>query len=294
MSAERHSSGTAVTGPASSLERCRPVIFALVIFMLAGAVARAEEVVVTLPTRAGVTETFTFDTPARPLAAVILFPGGRGAIGIGGRGGHPVIARADTFLIRSRPRFAASGFAVVALDAPSDHADGLSEAFRKGASHSRDIATVVAWLRQKVAAPVWLVGTSMGSVSAASNAIRLGRAIDGVVLSSPVSASGRNAPELGVTTLDLQDITVPTLVMDHARDACRSSPPANAALIAKRLTRSPRIMVTLIEGGGPPRSGPCRALSYHGYFGVEDRAVAAIVGFITARQPTGRQPTAGR
>ncbi len=250
--------------------------------LLAGAAARADEIAVTIPTRPGVTESFAFDAPAQPIAAAVLFPGGEGSIGVEDHGGHAVIARANNFLVRTRQMLVASGVAVIALDAPSDHSGGIDEQFRKGAEHAEDAAGAVAWLRQKIEAPVWLVGTSMGSISAANAAVRLNGKIDGLVLSSSVSAPGRRLRDgsNGVLDLDLQAITVPVLVMDDTMDECPSSPPGNAAVIANRMTKSPRTQVKLIEGGATPRSGNCAPFSYHGYFGVEDKAVAAIVGFI--------------
>jgi alpha-beta hydrolase superfamily lysophospholipase len=242
--------------------------------------APPDETGVRLPTRPGVTETFLFDAPADPKAVVILFMGGEGAIGIAGEGPHPALRYWGNFLIRSRGKFVAAGLATIALDAPSDSSGGIDEAFRKGAEHAADVGAVVAWVRQKVKAPVWLIGTSMGSISAASVAIRLGNAVDGLVLTSSVSAGGRNSPAAGVSTLDLDKVAVPALVMDHVNDGCKSSPPGNADIIAKDMTKSPRVAVKMIEGGDTPKSGPCEAFSYHGYYGVEDKAVDAIAAFI--------------
>lgn len=246
--------------------------------------ARADEVAVTIPTRAGVTESFAFDAPAQPVAAVVLLAGGEGVIGVSDRGGQAAIARPGNFLIRTRKMFGAAGFATVALDVPSDYSGGIDEGFRDSADNAADIAAVVAWLRQKVKAPVWLVGTSMGTISATNAAVRLGGKIDGLALSSSVSASSRRrGPSHGVLDLDLTSVVVPAQVMGDTRDACPLSPPGNADVIAKRMTQSPRKAVKFIEGGSEPKSDACQPFSYHGYYGVEDKAVAAIVEFITAK-----------
>jgi hypothetical protein len=245
--------------------------------------APPDEIGVRLPTRSEVTESVLFAQPPNPKAVVILFAGGEGSIGVSGEGTNATLKRWGNFLIRSRAKFVAAGFATIALDVPSDHADGIDEAFRKEADHAADIGAVVAWARQKVKAPIWLVGTSMGTISAASAAIRLGNRIDGLVLTSSVTASGRNSPGLGVSTLDVDKIAVPALVMDHVNDACKVSPPGNADVIAKHMTASPRVAVQMMSGGDEPRSQPCEAFSYHGYLGVEDKAVTAIAAFITQK-----------
>lgn len=245
--------------------------------------ARADEIAVTIPTRSGVTETFAFASPAQPKAAAILFPGGEGSIGISSAFGAATIRRPGNFLIRSRDRFVALGIAAASLDAPSDSSGGISASFRASSEHAQDVAAVVAWLKQKTNLPVWLVGTSMGTISATNAAIHLGGAVDGVVLTSSVSAATKRLNGPNVLSLDLDRIAVPVLVMDHVNDACPASPPGNAKVIAGRLTRSPRVAVTLIEGGDTPRSVACEAFSYHGYLGVEDKAVAAIVAFMLAK-----------
>jgi hypothetical protein len=242
--------------------------------------ARADETVVTIPTRPGVTETFTADIPASPAAAVVLLPGGEGEFSIGQDATGQVNIADTNFLIRTRQMFTQANIAFVLLDAPSDQPDGINEAFRKSPEHAADIAAVIAWLGQKVSAPVWLVGTSMGTISAAAGAIALQNKISGIVLTSTVSAVGRNSPGAGVSSLNLAAIRVPALVMDDTQDACPSSPPGNAAVIAAAMTASPRVKTVLIDGGDDPQSAPCQPLSYHGYFGVEGQAVAAIVDFI--------------
>ena len=249
-----------------------------------GGMARADEIAVTIPTRAGVTESFAFQSPAQPLAALVLLPGGEGSIGVKDKGGQAAIARPGNFLIRTRNMYAAAGFATVALDAPSDQTGGIDKSFRSGSDNAADIAAVVAWLRQKVKAPVWLVGTSMGTISATNAAVRLGSKIDGLVLTSSVSAPARRHNiSNGVLDLDLKSIAVPALVMASTHDACPVSPPGNADTIGQRMTQSPRKSVKFIDGGSEPKSDACQPFAYHGYYGVEDKAVAAIVEFVTAK-----------
>lgn len=245
--------------------------------------AYAKETMVTISTPSGASEAFISDIPAKPVAAVILFPGGNGRFDIEQEPNGDVSTLNHNFLIRTRQMFAASGIATLVLDVPSDHPHGINEAFRKSATHSQDVADAVTWLKERVNAPVWLVGTSMGSISAAAAAIRLGSQIDGVVLTSSVSAIGRSSPGSGVATLNLEAIRVPALVMDDTMDGCPVSPPGNAAVIARRMTKSPRTEVKLIDGGIAPMSDACEALSYHGYYGAETQAVDAIVSFIKAK-----------
>ena len=44
----------------------------------------------------------------------------------------------------------------------------------------------------------------------------------------------------------------------------------------KRVTKSPKVDFIEVQGGDPPRSEPCEALSPHGFLGKEREVVAAI------------------
>jgi hypothetical protein len=260
-------------------------ILALAVIAILGAKsARADEIAVKIPTRPSVTESFAFNLPDQAKAVAILFPGGAGVIGVADKSGEPTIKHPGNFLIRSRDKFNALGIATISLDAPSDQSDGMTGDFRMGEDHARDVAAVIAWARQKTKIPLWLVGTSMGSISAANAASRLAGQFDGLILTSSVSAATKHGGAgQGVLSVDLSKIATPALVMDHVNDACAASPPENADVIAKRFASSSRVAVKMIEGGDTPKSGPCEAFSYHGYLGVEDKAVVAIVSFMLAK-----------
>jgi len=264
------------------------VALAALLAPLAAVAAGAEEAAVTIPTRAGVTETFLYEAPADPGASVVLLPGGAGAIGIHEEKGKPALDKDKNFLVRTRGLFVLQGMATATLDAPSDHSSGMRGAFRIGPENAQDIGAVVAWLKQKSAAPVWLVGTSMGTVSGANAAVRLGNAIDGLVLTSSIIVAGGD-PEgsgigSGVLSLDIGEIAVPVMMLANAEDACFASPPSGAQRILMQLRNSPRTAVRILEGGATPRSGVCEAMSRHGYIGIEDQAVAAIAAFVLAKQ----------
>lgn len=250
--------------------------------------AQARETLVELPTRPGVTQRFLLLNPGNPVACVVLFAGGDGALGLSGQPGGPgaMASLGGNFLVRSRAMFAARGLAVATVDAPSDRQGGMGDDFRSGAAHAQDLAAVAAYLHQATGRPVWLAGTSRGTVSAASLAVRLGRDIDGLVLTSTITRSmrGKKTPVLlnGVFSLDLAEIRVPTLVLAHADDQCEITPPRDVSRLAEKLKNAAKVETKVLDGGDPPISGPCEARSGHGFLGVEEQAVTAMADFIRA------------
>jgi pimeloyl-ACP methyl ester carboxylesterase len=243
-----------------------------------GRVASAVDQVRTIPTRPGVTQSFLLVRPAAgPVAAVVLFAGGNGLLNVRG----PRLGLAGNFLVRSRAGFADHGLLVAVVDAPSDRPNGL-DGFRSTQAHADDVRAVIAALRAEAAKPVWLVGTSMGTVSAANAAARLaaGAGPDGLVLTSTVTRQGRERPE-SIGDVRLRDIPVPTLVVHHRDDACRGTAYADVPALMRDLTSAPRRELMTFEGGAPPLSAPCEARSAHGYLGLEAEVVAAIARWIT-------------
>jgi pimeloyl-ACP methyl ester carboxylesterase len=246
------------------------------LFLGAASAAAAEELV-KLETRPGVTQAFWVMTPpGPPVASVILFTGGPGLL----FSNRKPVLNSKNFLIRSRDKFAAAGFLVVSVDGPSDHLEGLDDDFRTSAEHARDIAAVIAYVRQKAPVPVWLIGTSRGTTSAASIAARLkSGGADGLVLTSSIVASnGRLAPVQ--SNVDVAAITLPTLFVHNKDDACRATPFSAVPALMAKFTHAPRKELIAVSGGSPPQSDPCEALSRHGYIGIEDEVVGKIAAWI--------------
>jgi alpha-beta hydrolase superfamily lysophospholipase len=255
----------------------------VVVALAVATTAAAEEQIRRITSRQGVTQSFVLVRPAAPpVASVILLPGGRGRLGLErGRIGPA----ATNFLVRNRSAFAARGLLVAVLDAPSDRAaDGLVR-FRTGAEHAEDVRAVIATLRAEAPVPVWLVGTSMGSVSAASVAARLSvGGPDGVVLTSSVMGQSRQMAE-SLQDIALDRIRVPALVVHHRDDGCRASRYADTSWLMRQLSAAPKRERLTFTGGDAPQSDPCEPLAPHGYFGIDATVVEAITRWIVAASP---------
>jgi pimeloyl-ACP methyl ester carboxylesterase len=262
----------------------RCVVAAALFALATGHVCAADAELVSIQTPRGVKQAFILIKPENPVASAILFAGGHGALGL--TGASAMRWGAGTFLVRPRQMFAAQGLMVAVLDAPSDRQHGMNAIFRMSAAHAADIGAVAAHLKTLKVAPVWLVGTSMGTFSAAGGAIAA-KNVDGLVLTSTIT---RSRPDWkiagshrdGVASMPLSHIAAPTLILSHRHDACDITPAADAPKLKSRLIRAGRVEVVLLDGGDPPRSKPCEAKSQHGYFGIEAKAVDTIARFIEA------------
>lgn len=251
----------------------RDILFLLVFLYTIIASAQATRVV-DVPSRTGVTQRFLLLPAENAKAAVILFAGGDGGIEISPDGG---IKRGGNFLVRSRQTFADNGLAVAVIDAPSDrqHLDG----FRQTAEHVADVRAAIAWLRQELKIPVWLIGTSRGTQSVAFIATQLAQSeggAAGLVLTSSVLVDRRERP---VPAMALDRINVPVLVTHHRQDSCRVCLFSDLPRLTDKLNHLKKTE-TMVFDGGISEGDACGARAYHGYNGIEAEVVGKIATWI--------------
>lgn len=255
----------------------RGVIAAMVAWsVMAPPPGRAADSLLTLTPRPGVELRAVTDRPARPIGSVILLAGGTGVLDVDDQARIQKLA--GNHLIRTRAAYVRAGYAMFAPDMASDVKG--TQRYRFGATHASDLALLVAEAR-KVAAPVWLIGTSRGAVSAANHFVHHASPLaDGLVISSGtlMRQNVAGAADAG----DMGRIRVPVLLLRHRDDACRSTPPGDADRFKALLVNAPRVDIVTLTGGGPttPRADPCEANHYHGFHGIDDQAVAATVAWM--------------
>ena len=242
--------------------------------------------IVQLNTRPGVRQGFLLLRAARPKASLILFVGGQGELGLERADRVQRLERPKAnFLVRICMDLVRRGFTVALVDTPSDQ-PSLAR-FRTSALHAQDIQGVSAYLRSVAPVPVWAVGTSRGTISAANAAARLGSPdVSGLVLTSIITRqSGRG--DSSVYNTDLSAIRVPTLLVGHVDDGCPVSPPGGMEMLARSLPHAPVVEMRTFQGGKPPVTGECEPGSPHGYWGIEPQVVDAISAWILAHLPAG-------
>ena len=232
-----------------------------------------------VPTRPGATVKIYWATVPRPLGTLLLLPGGDGWYG------HVVdgMPGGSNFLVRSTPAFLASGFNVAIFGESSD-VDGLSYEERVTAQHAADVNAVIDHVLTLSPAPLWLVGTSRGTISATVATIaRQTPGITGLVLTSSITLPGHIGT---IQEQALGAIRVPVLVIHHARDACSVCPVSEVGRIEQRLVNAPVRKTMIVDGGGHPRGRTCGALHWHGYIGMEQQVVDTITAWISHPVPS--------
>lgn len=236
----------------------------------------ASESLVTVPTRSGQQIAYWWMPQEGASATVILLSGGRGGMGL--REGEP---RSNNFLIRSRALFRSQGLNVALLGNPSDMRD-MDDDWRLSEAHRTDVQNVMIDIRARSPTPVWLVGTSRGTVSATALALALGGQLSGVVLTASITHQNEAA---ALPRQAIDQLRLPVLIYHHRHDACRVTPAREAENIFRGLAQARVKKLMLVEGGQNPTGNPCQALHWHGFIGMEERAVNDIATWIRDPQP---------
>ncbi len=248
-------------------------VLCLALLQAAAMGARAERL--SLETRPGATVVVDLELPAEATALVLLFEGG------GGR----IKASSNGFASLAHRRLAGFGMASALIDAPSDKRQfmgGMHPNFRQSDAHLRDINAVVAALRARSDLPLWVLGISLGSRSAAWYAVNRPERIDGVILMSSSTDNSKGEP---VDRFPLHRIPVPLLAVAHEADGCPGTPPQGATRIVAAASGSRAAEVRTFSGGRNAGRRACGVRTYHTFYGIEDEVLAAVADFIKSHTP---------
>jgi hypothetical protein len=214
--------------------------------------------------------------PKSSVGTIVMLPGGAGNVSIDANGD---LAHDKNFVVRTRDQWLLRGYALVIPDAVNGQ---NMRGVRSSPEYARTVQTLVDFAHTEMPGPVFLLGTSQGSIAAVNGAAHLStQALAGVVLTESVSRQSNS----GETVFDASPdrVTVPTLIVANRSSACRVAPPEDAPLIATMMTHAPEVNVLYVEGG-VTRSSDCGSESPHGYFGIEDQVVDKIANWLDAHR----------
>jgi len=258
------------------MKTSRSLIIATVLLSLsvfaAAPVLADEGRIITVQTRPGVSVSFYYLKQDKARATVVLLPGGKGDLRLDD--GAP---DSSDFLVRSHEYFFANGLNVAIVDKPDD-ADELNFLARTSSQHIEDIRQIAAYVKEDSGLPVWLIGTSRGTISAALAAIAMPPdTLNGIVLTSSITAASIPG---AIPSLNLSKIHIPVLVVHHEDDRCEICDPNDVPKILEKLYNSPVKKAVFVKGGGWTRGGVCGPRHRHGYIGIEEKVVALISEWI--------------
>lgn len=192
--------------------------------------------------------------------------------------------------MRTRADYANAGYAVLVPDIAPDMKtpSGVANGYRNSGNYAKDLGAAVVFMR-KIKNPVVMIGTSRGSLSAANALVRLKdkqERPDAAVVTSGFLASSGKFEMRTFAGSNPAPYNLPMLVVHHRKDGCEHTAPSNVEPFKAWYEKNGRKLdVIWMEGGLPPKSDACNALSPHGFYGLDDKVVASISGWIKTAVP---------
>jgi len=239
----------------------------------AGTAQSGGDVLVDLPLQGGARERVLIAAPAHPRGTIVMFPGGDGDVGLKSDGD---IAHDANFVVRTRGLWNDLGYAVVIPDTiDRDNLRGV----RSSPGYARLVRDLVDLAHARLPGPVFLMGTSQGSIAAMNGAAHAQPgSIAGVVLTESVSVMGGSHETVFDASPNL--VRVPALVVANRDDQCSVAPPADAPRLAAAMSGSRDVKVLMVAGGTTQSKSDCGSRTPHGYYGIENTVVPQIARWL--------------
>jgi hypothetical protein len=184
------------------------------------------------------------------------------------------------FLIRARRYLVSDSVASLIVDCRSDSGEYCSSSYQSSLKRHQDALKLIHEVKKKFPSidQVWLIGTSMGTVSSAFMPTYEANIYSGAIHTASITEPyGRNSyRELG--DFDYKKLNIPQVFIHHRDDPCHITTYSGAKSISDKY----QIPLVTVVGGSGFTGAACKAFTEHGFKGKEKEVMNAIARIITS------------
>lgn len=181
------------------------------------------------------------------------------------------------FLIRSRRFLVDENIASLIVDCQSESGNYCSGSYQASKQRQVDVDKLIAEVkaRNPSITEIWLVGTSMGTISSSFMPIHNLTAYAGAIHTASITEpyAKNSYRELG--DFDYKKATAPQFFVHHAADPCYLTTYTGA----KSITDKYKLPLVTVTGGSDFKGNACQAFTEHGFRGKE-KEVMTVIGEI--------------
>ena len=181
------------------------------------------------------------------------------------------------FLIRSRGFLVDENIASLIVDCQSESGDYCSSSYQASKQRQVDVDKLIAEVkaRNPSIAEIWLVGTSMGTVSSSFMPVHNPTAYAGAIHTASITEPYAKNSYRELSDFDYKKTTTPQFFVHHATDPCYLTTYTGA----KSITDKYKLPLITVTGGSDFRGNACQAFTEHGFRGKE-KEVMTVIGEI--------------
>jgi hypothetical protein len=214
------------------------------------------------------------DGTSAPSHLAVLLPGNPSVVRPQVEGRSMVASRlTGNFLIRARRHLAGAGVATLVVDCRTDQGDLCSGEYQASRQRYEDVARLVSAARAQLPSVkhVWLVGTSLGTISSAFMPTYASPGeFAGVLHTAAITDPYRGQNARSLVRFDYRRVGIAQAFVHHKDDPCVATPYHRA----ESITMEAGVTLVGVTGAKGVRGDACQAHTQHGFVGVE-RAVMA-------------------
>ena len=222
---------------------------------------------------------------SKPTRLVVILPGYPSVV-------RPVVENnvmtsfqlTGNFLIRARRHLIDNQIATLIVDCPSNSGVKCESFYQASLQRHEDVVKLVLEVKklQPTIQQIWLIGTSMGTISSAFMPTYKPSIYAGTIHTATITEpyAKNSYRELG--DFDYQKITIPQFFIHHREDPCPITTYSGAQSIANKY----KLPLITVEGGGEFKGDVCKAFTQHGFAGREKEVMSAVKEIINTGKIT--------
>ena len=220
----------------------------------------------------------------QPTKLAVLLPGSPSVVRPVVENGSLVSSKlTGNFLIRARRWLANETIATLVVDCQSESSDECTSSYQASKERQQDVQKLINEVKKQSPSikEIWLIGTSMGTVSSSFMPTYEPQAYAGAIHTATITEpyAKHSYRELG--GFDYKKAKIPQFFIHHKNDPCSITTYSAAKSISQKFNL-PLISVT---GGSDFEGHPCKAFTEHGFRGKEKDVMKAISDIITTGSP---------
>ena len=178
------------------------------------------------------------------------------------------------FLIRSRRFLVDANIASLIVDCHSESGDYCSSYYQASKQRQVDVDKLIAEIKARTPSitEVWLIGTSMGTISSSFMPTHNPSGYAGAIHTASITEPYTNNSYRELGNFNYKITATPQFFVHHIADPCYLTTYTGAKFIADKY----KLPLVTITGGGDFRGGACQAFTEHGFRGKEKEVMTAI------------------
>ena len=182
------------------------------------------------------------------------------------------------FLIWARRFLVDESVASLVVDCQSESGEYCSSNYQASKQRQEDVDKLIVEVKKRVPSikEVWLVGTSMGTLSSSFMPIHNPTGYAGAIHTASITDPYAKGSYRELGGFDYKKAPIPQFFIHHVNDPCALTTYPSAKSIAEKYN----IQLLTVIGGSGFQGGACEAFTEHGFRGKEKEVMNAVTAII--------------